>query len=21
TLDDGIVRTAAWLRDHGKLHR
>ncbi|HFE6227846.1 TPA: hypothetical protein ACF9V1_005054, partial [Klebsiella pneumoniae] len=20
-LDDGIVRTAAWLRDHGKLHR
>jgi len=21
TLDEGIVRTAAWLRDHGKLHR
>ncbi|POP46052.1 hypothetical protein CHU32_08960 [Superficieibacter electus] len=21
TLDDGIKRTAAWLRDHGKLHR
>ncbi len=21
TLNDGIVRTAAWLRDHGKLHR
>ncbi|MCV5307548.1 NAD(P)-dependent oxidoreductase, partial [Escherichia coli] len=21
TRDDGIVRTAAWLRDHGKLHR
>ena len=21
TLDEGIMRTAAWLRDHGKLHR
>jgi nucleoside-diphosphate-sugar epimerase len=21
TLDDGIIRTAAWLKDHGKLHR
>jgi nucleoside-diphosphate-sugar epimerase len=21
TLDDRIIRTAAWLRDHGKLHR
>lgn len=21
SLDEGIVRTAAWLRDHGKLHR
>lgn len=21
TLDEGIVNTAAWLRDHGKLHR
>ncbi len=21
TLDEGITRTAAWLRDHGKLHR